>query len=189
MEEVYYMIIPEEIMIDIILTALLILLLRIGQDTLFLAKIDAFNRGNKVYSMSINFFEAMYAITVIKIILDLMTKSIYYVVFFGVGSLLGGLVSSAIKRKLDNRLEGQRKFYARISLDDDKDRTELIKTFIEHNFMFTVDRKEFLNGEVRTVIQGSLENRKRMHELKEILRGRPGKYVTIFRAEDVYSLQ
>jgi uncharacterized membrane protein YqhA len=96
-------------MIDIILTALLILILRIGQDTLFLAKIDAFNRGNKLYSMSINFFEAMYAITVIKIILDLMDKSIYYVLFFGLGSLLGGLVSSTIKTKLDNKLEGQRK--------------------------------------------------------------------------------
>ena len=176
-------------MIDIILTALLILLLRIGQDTLFLAKIDAFSRGNKLYSMSINFFEAMYAITVIKIILDLMNKSIYYVIFFGFGSLLGGLVSSAIKRKLDNKLEGQRKFYARISLDDDKDRTELIDILIQHKYEFTVDRQEYINGKIRTVIQGSLDNRKRMHELKEILRGRPGKFVTILRAEDVYMLR
>jgi hypothetical protein len=176
-------------MIDIFLTALLILLLRIGQDTLFLAKIDAFNRGNKIYSMSINFFEAMYAITVIKIILDLMEKNIYYVIFFGLGSLLGGLVSSAIKSKLDNKLEGQRKFYARISLDDDKDRTELLKTLIEHNFDFTVNKQEYINGKTRTVIQGSLINRQRMYELKDILRGRPGKYVTILRAEDVYTLR
>ena len=176
-------------MIDIVLTALLILLLRIGQDTLFLAKIDAFSRGNKIYSMSINFFEAMYAITVIKIILDLMDKSIYYVLFFGLGSLLGGLVSSTIKRKLDDKLEGQRKFYARISLTDDQDRSELIKILIEHNFEFTVDRKDFINGQTRTVIQGSLANRKRMYELKGILRGRPGKYVTILRAEDVYALR
>jgi len=176
-------------MIDIILTALLILLLRIGQDTLFLAKIDAFNRANRVYSMSINFFEAMYAITVIKIILDLMEKSIYYVIFFGLGSLLGGLVSSGIKRKLDNKLEGQRKFYARISLDDDKDRTDLIETLIEHDFEFTVDKKEFINGKTRTVIQGSLQNRQKMYELKEILRGRPGKFVTILRAEDIYMLR
>jgi len=176
-------------MIDIILTALLILLLRIGQDTLFLAKIDAFNRANKIYSMSINFFEAMYAITVIKIILDLMQKSIYYVIFFGIGSLFGGLVSSAIKRKLDNKLEGQRKFYARISLDDDKDRSELIETLNQQNYEFTVDKKEYINGKTRTVIQGSIENRQRMYELKEILRGRPGKYVTILRAEDVYMLR
>lgn len=176
-------------MIDIILTALLILLLRIGQDTLFLAKIDAFNRGNRIYSMTINFFEAMYAITVIKIILDLMEKSIYYVIFFGVGSLLGGLISSAIKRRLDNKLQGQRKFYARISLDNDKDRTELIETLIKHNFEFTVDIQEYINGKTKTVIQGSLDNRKRMWELKEILRGRPGKHVTILRAEDIYLLR
>ncbi|MDA3938423.1 MAG: hypothetical protein PF693_03815 [Spirochaetia bacterium] len=176
-------------MIDIILTALLILILRIGQDTLFLAKIDAFNRGNKLYSMSINFFEAMYAITVIKIILDLMDKSIYYVLFFGLGSLLGGLVSSTIKSKLDNKLEGQRKFYARISLDNEKDRSELIQILIDHNFEFTVDIKKYINGNTKTVLQGSLDNRKRMHELKEILRGRPGKHVTIFRAEDVYLLR
>lgn len=176
-------------MFDIILTALFILLLRIGQDTLFLAKIDAFNRSNKVYSMSINFFEAMYAITVIKIILDLMQKNIYYVIFFGIGSLIGGLVSSTIKGKLDNKLEGQRKFYARISLDDDKDRTELIETLNKHKYEFTVDKKEYINGKTRTVIQGSIENRKRMYELKEILRGRPGKFVTILRAEDVYMLR
>ncbi len=176
-------------MIDIILTALLILLLRVGQDTLFLAKIDAFNRGNRIYSMSINFFEAMYTITVIKIILDLMQKNVYYVIFFGIGSLLGGLVSSSIKRKLDNKLEGQRKFYARISLDDDKDRSELIETLNQHNFEFTVDIKEYINGKTRTVIQGSIDNRKRMYELKEILRGRPGKFVTILRAEDVYMLR
>lgn len=176
-------------MIDIVLTALLILLLRVGQDTLFLAKIDAFNRGNKIYSMSINFFEAMYTITVIKIILDLMQKSVYYVIFFGIGSLLGGLVSSAIKRKLDNKLQGQRKFYARISLDDDKDRSELIETLNRHNFEFTVDVKEYINGKTRTVIQGSIDNRQRMYELKEILRDRPGKFVTILRAEDVYMLR
>ncbi|MCK5675041.1 MAG: hypothetical protein KAH95_16795 [Spirochaetales bacterium] len=175
-------------MIDIILTALLILLLRVGQDTLFLAKIDAFNRANKIYSMSVNFFEAMYTITVIKIVLDLMQKSVYFVLFFGLGSLLGGLVSSAIKGKLDNKLEGQRKFYARISLDDDKDRSELIKILIEHKFEFTVDKKEYINGKTRTVVQGSIQNRQRMYELKEILRGRPGKFVTILRAEDVYML-
>lgn len=174
---------------EIVFTALLILLLRIGQDTLFLAKIDAFNRSNKIYSMCVNFFEAMYAITVIKIILNLMQKNIYYVLFFGIGSLLGGLVSSSIKRKLDNKLEGQRKFYTRISLDDDRDRSELIETFIKHNYEFTVDKQEYINGKTRTVIQGSIENRQRMHELKEILRGRPGKHVTILRAEDVYMLR
>jgi len=173
-------------MVDIILTALLILLLRIGMDTLFLAKIDAFNRGNKLYSMAINFFEAMYGITVIKIILDLMNKSVYFVIFFGLGSLIGALISSSIKKRIDNKLEGQRKFYARISLENDKDRSELIDLLIEHKFEFTFDVKEYITGKTKTVLQGSVDNRKRMYELKELLRGRTGKHVTILRAEDVY---
>jgi len=172
-----------------VLIGLAILGLRIGQDTLFLAKIDAFNRDSKVYSMAVNFVEAMYGITVIKIVLDLMDRNHFFVLIFGIGSVLGGLVSSAVKRRLDDRLEGQRKFFARISLENDIDRTDLIDTLSQRNFAFTVEIKDYLDGRKRTVIQGSLENRKRMHELKDILRGRPGKLVTIFRAEDVYLLR
>ncbi len=176
-------------MISILLIGLAILVLRIGQDSLFLAKIDAFNRDNKYYSMAINFLEAMYGITVIKIILDLMDRSSIYVLIYGFGSILGGLISSAVKRKLDDRLEGQRKFFARISLEDDIDRSELIETLKERHFDFTMEIREYLDGTKRTVIQGSLENRKRMLELKDVLRGRQGKHVTIFRAEDVYLLR
>lgn len=176
-------------MFTILLIGLAILLLRIGQDSLFLAKIDAFNRDNKYYSMTINFIEAIYSITVIKIILDLMEKSPAYLLIYGFGSILGGLISSAIKKRLDDRLEGQRKFFARISLENDIDRSELIDIFRERHFDFTTENREYLDGTKKTVIQGSLENRARMLELKEILRGRKGKHVTIFRAEAVYLLR
>jgi hypothetical protein len=109
-------------MLNIFLVIGLILLLRVGQDTLFLAKIDAFNRGNLYYSMGINFIEAIYGITVIKIILDLMDLSPFYVIAFGGGSLLGGLVIGSIKRKLDRKLMGQRRYFSRISLENDVDR-------------------------------------------------------------------
>ncbi|MDT8298146.1 MAG: hypothetical protein RQ801_07600, partial [Spirochaetaceae bacterium] len=138
-----------------ILIGLAILGLRIGQDTLFLAKIDAFNRDNKVYSMAVNFVEAMYGITVIKIILGLMDRNHFFVLIFGVGSVLGGLVSSAVKRRLDDRLEGQRKFFARISLENDIDRTNLIETLRNKNFAFTMETRDYLDGQKRTVIQGS----------------------------------
>ena len=88
-----------------ILIGLAILILRIGQDTLFLAKVDAFNRNNNYYIMAINFVEAIYGITVIKIILDLMQQNLIYVVIFGFGSLFGGLLS-----------EGQEKGYVRRDL-------------------------------------------------------------------------
>ncbi len=176
-------------MVEMIISGLAILLLRIGQDTLFLAKVDAFNRNNNYYTMGINFIEAIYGITVIKIILDLMQQDLTYLVLFGVGSMLGGWLSVTLKRKLDNKLQGQRKYFARISLENDIDRTELIETLKQHNFQFTVDIKEYINGRMKTIIQGSLDNRQRMYELKDILRGRSGKHVTIIRADDVYFLR
>ncbi len=176
-------------MFDIIKIAGMILLLRIGQDTLFLAKIDAFNRGNKYYSMVINFMEAMYGITVIKIILALMTKNPLYAIIYGVGSLLGGVLSGYIKKKLDRKLIGQRQYFARISLENDIDRSDLITILKEKKYDFTMSTREYLNGKTKLIIEGSLESRQRMTELKEILRGRPGKHITILRADEVYLLK
>lgn len=176
-------------MLHSLLVAGAILLLRIGQDVLFLTKIDAFNRSNKYYTMSINFVEAMYGITVIKLILDLMKQNYFYVMVFGLGSMLGGLIVYEIKQKVDYKLKGQRKYFARISLENDVDRSELLQTLTDNNFEFTVDIKEYLNGKIKTIVQGSLDNRKRMQELKDILKGRPGKHVTILRADDVYLLK
>ena len=172
----------------VLLIGVAILILRIGQDALFLAKIDAFNRDNRIYAMSVNFMEAVYGISVIKVILNLMDTSAWYAVIFGFGSILGGLILSKVKRRLDDRLDGQRKFFARISLEEDTDRSNLIETLRENSFEFTMESREYLDGRKKLVIEGSLENRARMHELKEILRGRKGKHVTIFRAEDVYLL-
>lgn len=171
-------------------TILLILILTAGKDLLFLVKIDAFNnRTSKLYLTIVNFIEASYAIIAIKVVLDLMAGQMFYALIFGLGSVIGGLISATIKRKLDNRLEGQRKFYARIALDDDIDRSELVKTLAARGFEFTLDTKEYITGKKRTVLQGSLDNRKRMLELKEVLRGRKNKHVVILRAEDVYLLR
>ena len=138
--------------------------------------------------MSINFVEAIYGITVIKIVLDLMKQNYFYVFVFGLGSMIGGLIVYKIKQKVDYKLQGQRKYFARISLENDVDRSELIDTLIAHDFEFTVDVKKYINGKIKTIIQGSLDNRKRMQELKDILKGRPGKHVTILSADDVYLL-
>ncbi len=174
---------------EFLLIALLILVLRIGQDTLFLAKIDAFNRNNRYYASGINFLEAMYGITVIKIILDLMQRNLSYIVIYGTGSILGGLLSGYIKNRLDRRLIGQRQYYARISLEDEIDRTELLDLLVKEQFDFTVSRREYINGKTKLIVEGSIENRSRMLVLKEILRGRPGKHVTFLRADEVYLLK
>jgi hypothetical protein len=166
----------------------LILILRAGQDVLFLAKIDAFNRANRLYSTIINFIEAMYGITVISIILGLMSKNIFYVVIYGLGSVLGGNISSLVKSRLDNKLEGQRKFFARITLEEHIDEADLVDELRKHEFEFMVEKQKYISGRYRTVIQGSLENRMRMNLLKDILRGRPGKHLVIMRAEDIYMI-
>lgn len=173
---------------ETILIGLVVLTARIIQDFLFLRKIDSFNRNDKVRSMIYNFVEAIYTITVFKIILDLMDSSYVYVVLFGLGSTIGGIIISKLKSKMDNKLEGQRKFYVRISFEEEIDPNPLLNELKEKNFEFTVEHKVYINGNRRTVIQGSLESRDRMEELKEMLRGKKGKHVTIFRAEDVYAV-
>lgn len=172
-----------------ILHILLILSLKIGQDVLFLGKIDAFNRSNKVYYLTVSFIESAYAIMVLGYVLSLMSNSYFYVLVYGAGAILGGIISSKIKAKLDNRLEGQRKFFARITLDDHIDEEDLVEKLKENDFEFVVEKQKYISGNYRTVIQGSLEDRKRMWELKELLRGRKGKHVVIMRAEDVYMLR
>ena len=176
-------------MLEIFLIIGLILVLRIGQDTLFLAKIDAFNRGNKFYSMGINFVEAIYGITVISIILKLMERNPFFVIAFGAGSIIGGFLSGRIKQKLDRRVIGQRQYFIRISLDSDTDRSELIQTLKDADYEFTLSTREYISGRYRLIIEGSVENRKRMLQLKDILRGRPGKHVTILRADEMYFLK
>lgn len=173
---------------EIIFIGLIVLTARIVQDFLFLRKIDSFNRNDKVRSMIYNFVEAVYTISVLKIIIELMDQTYVYVILFGLGSTIGGLIISKLKSKMDNKLEGQRKFYARISIEEGIDPNPLLSELKEKDFDFTVDHKSYINGMRRTVIQGSLENRDRMEELKEILRGKKGKHVTIFRAEDVYAI-
>ena len=55
-----------------LITILAIVGLRIVQDILFLTKIDAFNRNNKLYSSLINLIEATYGFIAIKFILTAM---------------------------------------------------------------------------------------------------------------------
>lgn len=172
-----------------LLNIALILFLKVGQDVLFLGKIDAFQRGNKLYYRVISFIEAAYGITVLGFVISLMSTSFYYILVYGAGAVLGAIISSKIKSRLDHKLEGQRKFFARITLDDHIDETDLIQSLKDNDFEFVVEKQRYISGEMRTVIQGSLEDRQRMWQLKELLRGRKGKHVVIMRAEDVYMLR
>ncbi|MFW6225813.1 MAG: hypothetical protein ACOC3V_02490 [bacterium] len=172
-----------------LLNILLILFLKIGQDVLFLGKIDAFNRSNKVYYWIISFIEAAYAISVIGFVLALMQSSFLYILVYGAGAVLGAIISSKIKGRLDNKLEGQRKFFARITFDEHIDESDLLKVLEKNGFEFVVKKEKYISGNLRTVIEGSLVDREEMWKLKDLLRGRKGKHVVIMRAEDVYMLR
>lgn len=174
---------------NIILNIILILILKIGQDVLFLGKIDAFNRNNKLYYLLISFIESAYAISVLGYILILMSTSYIFILIYGIGAILGAFFSSLIKKRLDNKLEGQRKFFVRITLDDEIDEKDLIDKLKKEGFEMIVEKQKYISGECRTIIQGSLIDRQQMWKLKDILRGRPGKHLVIMRAEDVYMVR
>lgn len=175
-------------MFKILVIILSILALKIGMDVLFLAKIDAFNRTNRLYYLAVTFIETAFGIFGLSIVLNMVGSNYYYIFVYAAGAVLAGFISSLIKRRLDDKLEGQRKFFARITLEDAVDETELIDLLREHKFEMVVEKQQYISGKFRTVIQGSLENRLRMNELKDILRGRKGKHLVITRAEDIFYL-
>ncbi len=170
-------------MVIIIISALIVLIGRIMQDILFNLKIEMFNRGKKIGVFCINFFESMVAIYVIKLVIDLINQNIFLLGFLGIGSSLGGIIVIFLRQKMNKKLIGQRKYFVRISIQDSD---ELLNILKERKFIFTVTKNKFLDGKTRTIIEGSLENRKRKEELKEILRGRENKLVTIIPAREVY---
>lgn len=166
----------------------IILLLKTGMDVLFLAKIDAYNRTNRVRYFIITFAETAFGILGLSIVLEMMGDNYFYMFAYAAGATLAAFISTLIKRKLDDRLEGQRKFFARITLEEHIDEHELVDELRDNEFEFVVEKQQYISGKWRTVIQGSLEDRRRMWQLKDILRGRKGKHLVIMRAEDMYFL-
>jgi uncharacterized protein YebE (UPF0316 family) len=174
---------------DRFLTILLILSVKTGMDILFLAKIDAFNRANRIYYIVVSFIETAFGIFGLSFVLQQVGSNYAYIFAYALGAVAGGLISSKIKAKLDDRLEGQRKFFARITLEEHVDEADLVEKLREGDFDFVVKKEQYLTGQTRTVIQGSLDDRKRMWQLKDILRGRKGKHLVILRAEDIFFLR
>ena len=66
--------------------------------------------------------------------------------------------------------------------------SDLVETLRSEGYLFTVEQREFLDGKIRTVLEGSLENRARKEHLKTLLKGREDKLVTIIPAREVYAL-
>lgn len=162
--------------------------MKAGMDVLFLGKIDAYNRSNKLYYILVTFIETAFGILGLSIVLNMVNQHWVYMFVYAAGAAMAAVISTFIKRRLDDRLEGQRKFFARITLEEHIDEHDLVDELKKNDFEFVVEKQQYISGKWRTVIQGSLENRVRMNILKDILRGRKGKHLVILRAEDVYFL-
>jgi len=174
--------------LEIILLGLFVLSGRIIMDILFLGKMDSFYKSEKLKMIVYGFTESVFAVLVLSIIIGLMQTNIFFSIIYGLGAVLGMRISSFIKRRLDDKLEGQRKFFVRITIDERYDYDEVIHLLKEDNFDFSVVEKNYISGHNRIVIEGSVDNRDRLNRIKDILRGRKGKHVVILRAEDIYLL-
>lgn len=174
---------------EIILLGLFVLTGRIVMDVLFLGKMDSFYKNDKIKMVIYGFTESVFAVLVLSIIIGLMQTNIFFSIIYGLGAVLGMRISSFIKSRLDDKLEGQRKFFVRITMDEHYDYDEVVWLLKESEFDFTVVDKKYISGEHRIVMEGSVENRERLNRIKDILRGRKGKHVVILRAEDVYMLR
>lgn len=173
----------EKIMNTLLVSGIIVFFGRILQDLVFNFKIEMFNRGKKAGVFGINFFESIIGMTVIAMVVKFIDQDPRLLVFLGFGSSIGGLIVIKIRDLMNVKIIGQRKYYARISYSGNEDLIEILR---EHDFLFTCEHKEFLDGDVRTVIEGSLENRARKELLKGFLKGRENKLVTIIPAREVY---
>jgi len=170
-----------------IFTAVLVFFLKIGIDILGYFKNDAFNKGNKIYFILTNLTEALYWVLLYKTIIEAINKDWIFLIIFGVGAILSAFLQTHFKMKLDDKIHGQRKFFARITIVDDNRVDEIVDALSEHRFELAITKNQvYTTGRMHTVITGSLEDRKRMNELKDVLRNKTGFHVVIMRAEDIF---
>ena len=167
----------------LLISGIIVLLGRILQDIVFNFKIEMFNRGKLSGVFGINFLESIIGMTVIAMVVKFIDEDPRLLVFLGLGSSIGGIIVIKIRDQMNRKLVGQRKYFARISYTGNDDLVEILKA---DGYIFTVDNKEFTDGQVRTLLEGSLENRERKERLKRHLKGRSDQLVTIIPAREVY---
>ena len=156
---------------------------RILQDLVFNFKIEMFNRGKKSGVFGINFIESIIGMYVIAMVVKYIDQDVRLLVFLGLGSSVGGIIVIKIRDMMNVKIIGQRQYFARISFGGNEDLIGILK---EAGYKFTVDTKDFMDGESRVILEGSLENRARKEKLKGYLKGRDNMLVTIIPAREVY---
>ena len=167
----------------LLISGIIVFVGRILQDLVFNFKIEMFNRGKLAGVFGINFIESIIGMSVIAMVVGYIDEDPRLLIFLGVGSSVGGIIVIKIRDLMNKRLVGQRQYFARISFTGNEDLAGILQ---KDGYIFTVEQKEFLDGETRTILEGSLENRARKERLKGYLKGRSGQLVTIIAAREVY---
>ena len=171
-------------MAELLLSILIVFGGRILQDLMFNLKIEMFNRGNKAGVFGVNFFESIVGISIIAIMVRFITEGpITLLIALGLGSSIGGLLVITIRGRMNERLVGQRQYFVRVAYTGNED---LIDILSGEGYSLSVRQQEFTDGISRTVIEGSMENRARKEQFKQLLKGRENKFVTIVPAREVY---
>jgi hypothetical protein len=164
-------------------SGIIVLAGRILQDLAFNFKIEMFNRGRLGGVFGINFVESIIGMTVIAMVVKYIDQDPRLLLFLGLGSSIGGIIVIKIRDLMNIKLLDQRQYFARISFMGNEDLIDILK---KDGYIFTVEKKVFMDGKKRTIIEGSLENRERKERLKRHLKGRTDKLVTIIAAREVY---
>ncbi len=167
----------------LLVSGIIVLAGRILQDLVFNFKIEMFNRGKLGGVFGINFLESIIGMSVIAMVVNYIDKDPRLLLFLGVGSSIGGIIVIKLRDLMNKKLIGQRQYFVRVSFTGNEDLVDILK---KDGYIFTVDSREFTDGKVRTIIEGSLENRARKEALKKLLQGRDDKLVTIIAAREVY---
>ena len=167
----------------LLISGLIVFFGRILQDLAFNFKIEMFNRGKLAGVFGINFLESIIGMTVIAMVVSFIDEDPRLLIFLGLGSSIGGMIVIKIRNLMNKRLLGQRQYYARISYLGNDDLVDILKN---DGYIFTVEEREFTDGNKRMLLEGSLENRERKERLKKHLKGRPDQFVTIIPAREVY---
>ncbi len=170
-----------------ITTAILVFCLKLGIDILQYFKNEAFTKSNKILFITMHLAEAMYWVLLYKIILEAIKESYIFLPIFGLGAFLSAFVQTHLKTKFDDKIHGQRKFFVRITIIEPEMLDPIVTELTVNGYELALTEKQlYTNGKTHTVITGSLENRKQMNEIKNILRNKKGFHVVFLRAEDIY---
>ena len=168
-----------------LIIGLIILFLKALTNLLYLAKIEAFFRKNKLIMSVFTILDAFYGIIAIKIILNLLNQNLIILsIFYAIGAFIGDFIVLFIKNKIDHKIQSERSYFVRLSCPEQLG-DELIDLLIDKGFVFTYNIKNFSTGKNRIIIETTLNSFQEITHLKKIIKPFKKIFVTILHTDDI----